>query len=177
MRPTRPRSMARGMWWRPASLRTTRPAASATSRWSNFPGDAPVIVGCRRSPRVLLAAVNGTSRSAQSGHCLGHAARLTATRSCAPPGGNLGCAHHALRGELSEKAVDYLRQAGGKAAVGSALSDARIWFEQALGVLEGLPESPSTLEQGFEIRLALRPVLAQLDEVPRMLEHARGEDD
>src|SRR5262245_56911974 len=50
-------------------------------------------------------------------------------------------AHHALRGELREKAVDYLRQAGAKAAAGSALQDARIWFEQALGVLEALPRA------------------------------------
>src|SRR5262249_18896571 len=50
------------------------------------------------------------------------------------------------------------------------LQDARIWFEHALGVLEALPERPSTLEQGFEIRLALRPVLAELSEVPRMPE-------
>ena len=68
-------------------------------------------------------------------------------------------AHHAVRGELWEKAVHYLRQAGLKAAARSALQDARAWFEQALGVLEALPESPSTLEQAFEIRLELRPVL------------------
>ena len=73
-------------------------------------------------------------------------------------------AHHALRGELREKAVHYLRQAGAKAAARSALPDARVWFEQALGVLAALPESPSTLEQAFEIRLELRPVLVQLGE-------------
>jgi predicted ATPase len=55
-------------------------------------------------------------------------------------------AHHALRGELREKAVHYLRQAGLKAAARAALPDARGWFEQALGVLDALPESPSTLE-------------------------------
>jgi predicted ATPase len=66
-------------------------------------------------------------------------------------------AHHALRGELWEKAVDYFRQAGGKATARSALQDARGWFEQALGALEALPESQSTLEQAFEIRLELRP--------------------
>ena len=71
-------------------------------------------------------------------------------------------AHHAVRGELPEKAVDYLRQAGVKAAARSALPDARVWFEQTLGVLETLPASPSTLEQAFEIRLELRPVLSQL---------------
>src|SRR5713226_7027786 len=79
-------------------------------------------------------------------------------------------AHHALRGELREKALDYLRQAGLKAAARWALPNARGWFEQALGVLEGLPASPSTLEQGFDIRLELRPVLYQLREGRRMLE-------
>ena len=48
-------------------------------------------------------------------------------------------AHHAARGELPEKAVHYLRQAGGKAAARSALPDARAWFEQALGVLKYCP--------------------------------------
>jgi predicted ATPase len=62
-------------------------------------------------------------------------------------------AHHAVRGELREKAVHYLRQAGNKAAARSALRDALAWFEQALGVLEALPASQSTLEQAFEVRL------------------------
>jgi tetratricopeptide (TPR) repeat protein len=82
-------------------------------------------------------------------------------------------AHHALRGELREKAVDYLRQAGLKAAARSALQDAQGWFEQALGVLEALPESQATLEQAFEIRLELRWVLNQLGEVRRALERLR----
>jgi class 3 adenylate cyclase/tetratricopeptide (TPR) repeat protein len=82
-------------------------------------------------------------------------------------------AHHALRGELREKAVYYLRQAGLKTAARSALQDARAWFEQALGVLEGLPESRSTLEQAFETRLELRPVLIQLGEVRRTLDRLR----
>jgi tetratricopeptide (TPR) repeat protein len=82
-------------------------------------------------------------------------------------------AHHAVRGELREKAVHYLQQAGGKAAARSALSDARACFEEALGVLEALPESRAALEQAFEIRLDLRPVLRQLGEVRQMLEHLR----
>jgi tetratricopeptide (TPR) repeat protein len=80
-------------------------------------------------------------------------------------------AHHAVRGRLRERAVHYLRQAGLKAAARLALSDARSWFEQALGVLEGLPESVSTLEQAFEIRLELRPVMTQLGEPRRALKH------
>jgi hypothetical protein len=60
-----------------------------------------------------------------------------------------------------------------KAAARSALPDARGWFEQALGVFAALPESPSTLEQGFEIRLELRPTLILLGEVRRVLERLR----
>jgi class 3 adenylate cyclase/tetratricopeptide (TPR) repeat protein len=82
-------------------------------------------------------------------------------------------AHHAVEGELTEKAVGYLRQAGLKAAARSALTEARVWFEQALGVLEALPEGESTLKQAFEIRLELRPVLGQLGEVRRTLERLR----
>ena len=82
-------------------------------------------------------------------------------------------AHHALRGEPREKAVHHLRQAGLKAAARSALHEARVWFEQALGVLEALPESRSTLEQAFEIRLELRPMLSLLGEARLPLERLR----
>ncbi|HYU16264.1 MAG TPA: AAA family ATPase, partial [Candidatus Acidoferrum sp.] len=82
-------------------------------------------------------------------------------------------AHHAVRGELGERAVHYLRQAGLKAAARSALQDARDWFEQALGVLEALPESQTTLEQACDIRLELRSVLNLLGEVRPSLERLR----
>jgi tetratricopeptide (TPR) repeat protein len=82
-------------------------------------------------------------------------------------------AHHALRGELREKAVAYLRQAGNKAARHSALAGARAWFEQALAILERLPEDRSTLEHAFEIRLELRPVLHQLGDIRQTLERLR----
>ncbi|HEV2056519.1 MAG TPA: AAA family ATPase, partial [Methylomirabilota bacterium] len=90
------------------------------------------------------------------------------------PGGEIErLANHAVRGELREKAVHYLRQAGGKAAARSALPDARAWFEQALGVLEALPESQATLEQAFDIRLELRGPLIQLGEGRQTLERLR----
>jgi class 3 adenylate cyclase/tetratricopeptide (TPR) repeat protein len=82
-------------------------------------------------------------------------------------------AHHAVRGELKDKAVHYLRRAGAKAAARSALADARACFEQALDILKTQPENETTLEQGFEIRLELRPVLRQLDEGRQMLEQLR----
>jgi tetratricopeptide (TPR) repeat protein len=82
-------------------------------------------------------------------------------------------AHHALRAELREKAVHYFRQAGLRATARSALRDARACFEQALGVLDALPESPSTLEEAFEIRLELRPALSNLGETRLTLQRLR----
>jgi class 3 adenylate cyclase/tetratricopeptide (TPR) repeat protein len=82
-------------------------------------------------------------------------------------------AHHAVRGKLKEKAVHYLRQVGLKAAGRSALLEARARFEEAFGILETLPDDQSTLAQAFDIRLELRPVLSQLGEVRRALEHLR----
>src|SRR5262249_9388201 len=73
-------------------------------------------------------------------------------------------AHHAVRGELHEQAVTYLRQAGLKAAARSALHDARTCFDQALTIVETLPETESTLQMGFDIRLELRQTLNQLGE-------------
>jgi transcriptional regulator with AAA-type ATPase domain/tetratricopeptide (TPR) repeat protein len=80
-------------------------------------------------------------------------------------------AHHALHGELREKAVRYLRQAGRKAAARSALRDAVVWFEHALGALLTLPEDTTTLEEAFEIRLEMRPVLSQLSDAQQVLAH------
>jgi class 3 adenylate cyclase/tetratricopeptide (TPR) repeat protein len=82
-------------------------------------------------------------------------------------------AHHALRGGLREKAVQYLRQAGLRAAALSALTDARAWFEQTLKTLKALPESRPALETAFEIRLELRAVLTQLGEGQRALDQLR----
>src|SRR5262245_20200256 len=79
-------------------------------------------------------------------------------------------AHHAVRGELWERAIVYLRQAGLKAAAKSAPDDARSWLEQSLAILETLPQTALTLKQALEARLELRPVLNQLGEPRRMLE-------
>jgi tetratricopeptide (TPR) repeat protein len=68
-------------------------------------------------------------------------------------------AHHALRGEVWEKAVVSCRQAGDKARAGSANREAVACYEHALGALPQLPESRSTLEQGIDLRLDLRGAL------------------
>jgi class 3 adenylate cyclase/tetratricopeptide (TPR) repeat protein len=82
-------------------------------------------------------------------------------------------AHHALRGELREKAVSYLIQAGVKAARHSAPYNAQGSYEQALVLLEALPDSRYKLEQSFEIRLELRAVLVMLGETRMALQHLR----
>jgi class 3 adenylate cyclase/tetratricopeptide (TPR) repeat protein len=82
-------------------------------------------------------------------------------------------AHHALRGELREKAVSYLRQAGRKAAARSALPDARVWFRHAMEVLQTLPQSRENLEQAFDVRIDQRHLLVQLGEVRRGFERLR----
>jgi predicted ATPase/class 3 adenylate cyclase len=71
-------------------------------------------------------------------------------------------AHHASRGELWEKAVEYLYQAGQKATERSAYKEAVSYFEQALDALKRLPESRQTLEQAINIRVDLGPVLVAM---------------
>jgi class 3 adenylate cyclase/tetratricopeptide (TPR) repeat protein len=73
-------------------------------------------------------------------------------------------AHHALRGEVWDKAVAYFRQAGDKALARSASREAVTCFEQALVALEQLPESRARHEQAIDIRFGLRNALqAQLE--------------
>jgi tetratricopeptide (TPR) repeat protein len=69
-------------------------------------------------------------------------------------------AHHALRGEVWDKAVAYCRQAGEKAMARSAYREAVAYFEQALSVLPRLPETRDTREQAIDLRIALRSALA-----------------
>jgi DNA-binding SARP family transcriptional activator/predicted ATPase len=68
-------------------------------------------------------------------------------------------AHHAARGDLGEKAVGYLRQAGAKAFANSAHTDALSYFTQALELLAKLgPGHARDLEE-LSLRLALGPAL------------------
>ena len=79
-------------------------------------------------------------------------------------------AEHAVRGNLSEKAVEYLRQSGAKAISRSAYTNAVAALEQGLAILDRLPETRSTIEQGVDMRLDLRNALTLLTEPGRSLE-------
>jgi class 3 adenylate cyclase/tetratricopeptide (TPR) repeat protein len=74
-------------------------------------------------------------------------------------------AHHALRGEVWDKAVTYLHQAGAKASERSALREAVAYYEQALGALERLPQSRHMVKEAVDLRLDLRYPLLMLGEL------------
>jgi predicted ATPase/class 3 adenylate cyclase len=87
-------------------------------------------------------------------------------------------AHHAQRGELWEKAVEYFHQAGKKAARRSANQEAIDYFKLGLEGLSQLPEIRESLEKAINIRVDLGPVLTAAwgfgaPQVEENLNHAR----
>jgi class 3 adenylate cyclase/tetratricopeptide (TPR) repeat protein len=76
-------------------------------------------------------------------------------------------AHHARQGEVWDKAVRYLRQAGTKVFLRSANRDAAICFEQALDALGRLPEHPDVIAKSLDIRFELLNALILLGETAR----------
>ena len=77
-------------------------------------------------------------------------------------------AHHARQGEVWDKAVRYLRQAGTKVFLRSANREAATCFEQALDALRRLPEHPDAIAESLDIRFDLRNALLPLGESGRM---------
>jgi class 3 adenylate cyclase/tetratricopeptide (TPR) repeat protein len=82
-------------------------------------------------------------------------------------------AHHALRGEVWDKAVAYCRRAGAKAMERSAFREATAALEQALVALQHLPDSRATREQAIDLRFDLRSTLWPFSEHGRILDHLR----
>jgi class 3 adenylate cyclase/tetratricopeptide (TPR) repeat protein len=78
-------------------------------------------------------------------------------------------AHHALRGEVWDKAVTYCQQAGTRAYDHAAFREAVAYFEQALQALTHLPERGDTRVLAIELRLALGSALQPLGEYERCL--------
>ena len=77
-------------------------------------------------------------------------------------------AHHARQGEVWDKAVRYLREAGGKAFLRSANREAVTRFEEALDALQRLPEHPDATAEALDLRFELRAALMPLGEFGRM---------
>ena len=82
-------------------------------------------------------------------------------------------AHHAVRGEVWEKAVTYLRQAGAKALGRSANRAAAAAFEEALAASTHLPETPQRLEQEIDLHLEARIALHPLGQPDAQIGHLR----
>ena len=80
-------------------------------------------------------------------------------------------AHHALRGELWEEAVTYLRQAGLRAMARGASPVAVSHLEQASAALGRLPESRQTTELAIDIHIDTRNALLPLGDRARIAEH------
>ena len=79
-------------------------------------------------------------------------------------------AHHALRGEVWEKAFLYCREAGAREFARSAHRAAATYFDHALVALENLPALPNRAEHAIDLRLDLRYALSPLGEYRRMRE-------
>jgi predicted ATPase len=86
-------------------------------------------------------------------------------------------AHHAMRGEVWEKALEYLGQAGAKASGRSAYGEAAAYYDQAIEVLGHLPETADVLRLGIELRLTLNRSLfplGELSKISRRLDEAEA---
>jgi class 3 adenylate cyclase/tetratricopeptide (TPR) repeat protein len=79
-------------------------------------------------------------------------------------------ARHALGGEVWDKAVDYLRQAGAKAHARGAFQEALDQFEQALEAVQRLPTTAANLRRAIDVRLDFHLPLFVLGEVPRLIQ-------
>src|SRR4030095_2246972 len=80
-------------------------------------------------------------------------------------------AYHALRGEIWDRAITYLREAAVRAAMRSAYSESMTSFEEALRAVERLPDDPAAKAQAIDLRLDSRVVLAPLGQYDRILHY------
>jgi class 3 adenylate cyclase/tetratricopeptide (TPR) repeat protein len=78
-------------------------------------------------------------------------------------------AHHAVRGEVWDKAVTYCQQAGARAYDRAAFHEAVTYYDQAIQALEHLPEHRDTKMLALELRLALELPLNALGGYGRCL--------
>jgi class 3 adenylate cyclase/tetratricopeptide (TPR) repeat protein len=79
-------------------------------------------------------------------------------------------AHHAVRGKVWDKAVDYLREAGRQVGARGAIAESVQRFEQALELLPRLPPGPPTLRRAIDVRLDLSVPMSLQGRIARLME-------
>ena len=79
-------------------------------------------------------------------------------------------AHHTFHGEIWDKAVFYLKEAGAKAVSRSSFRNAVLHFERALEALRHLPESPDNVRRGIDLRIDIRSALFVFNDFQRGFE-------
>jgi tetratricopeptide (TPR) repeat protein len=79
-------------------------------------------------------------------------------------------AHHALGGEVWDKAVDYLREAGARAYARAALMETLDRYEQALALIPRLGTSPENTRRAIDVRLDLHAPLLAVGQISRLLQ-------
>src|SRR5262249_57196000 len=80
-------------------------------------------------------------------------------------------ARHSCRGEVWEKAVEYLGRAAARALARSANREAAALLEEALSAVARLRRDPKILEPAVDLQFDLRNVLQALGEFKAMREH------
>jgi len=80
-------------------------------------------------------------------------------------------AHHAFYGNVWDKALRYLKEAGNAALSRSSFRIAVVQFERALDALQHLPRSPDNLRHAIDLRFDIRNALFILNDFERGFEH------
>jgi class 3 adenylate cyclase/tetratricopeptide (TPR) repeat protein len=79
-------------------------------------------------------------------------------------------AHHAVRGKIWDKAVDYLLAAGRQIGAHGAIAESALAYEQALELLPRLPPGLPTLRRAIDVRLGLSVPLSLQGRIKRLME-------
>lgn len=82
-------------------------------------------------------------------------------------------AHHALHGELWEKAVPYFSQSGAKALACSAFREAVSFLQEGLKALEHANDTRAKLEWAIDLRLQLRNALFLLGDSNKLYQYLK----
>jgi class 3 adenylate cyclase/tetratricopeptide (TPR) repeat protein/ABC-type thiamine transport system ATPase subunit len=83
---------------------------------------------------------------------------------------------HAIAGEVLDRAVDYLREAGVKAWGRGSIQESLEYHERALEVSSRLSPSPENMRRAIDVRVDLHAPMFALGQIPRLIQiHSEAE--